>query len=166
MKVLVLVLSLGVLAAACSSREGDDATVPPADEPAVSVTPAPVPGLFLVEPGGTGTSGVPGTRCWADSCIDYAGPVTTARPTTFPAGVPLEWQAEGGTLTEIQHAWAPASLARPTPTSDGNLVWSLGAEFAPGEITTPSEPGDYVLIVFTRYDNGGDVLFGFYLRIE
>jgi hypothetical protein len=126
-----------------------------------------VPGLFIVAPDGTGTSGAAGTRCWVNGCIDYVGPVTHPDPVVFPAGAALQWQAEGGTVTEFQHAWVPTAGMPSTLTSDGLRLWPTGHGDMIGEpVTIPRKPGEYLLIVFTRYSTGGDVSFGFYISVE
>jgi len=168
MKGLAFVSAALLLVAACPDRNTEPlpATGTPTSAPDSS-TPGPVPGLFLVAPDGAGTSAVPGTRCWVNGCVDYVGPVTNPEPVVFPAGETLQWQAEGGTVTEFQHAWLPVEGVASTITSDGLRLWSTGLGEMVGEpVRTPSEPGEYVLMVFTRYSNGGDVLFAAYIAVE
>jgi hypothetical protein len=166
-----------VFATACggnSNAAGPDVPTPtqpapPSDGPAgESPTPAPVPGLFIVDPAnGQGTSATAGTRCWADVCLDYLGPVTTPDPIAFDAGATLQWQAEGGTVDTISHVWVSAEGAESEVTSDRTRVWPrIGGDFSDGEIVVPTEAGDYVLLVFTTYTGGGDVAWGVYVAVE
>lgn len=165
---LLLAAAFLLVVTACSGENGNGATPTPTSPAGPeTATPAPVPGLFIVAPDGTGTSGVPGTRCWADRCVDYLGPVTAIDPVVFPASASLQWQAEGGTVSEFVHAWVAADVASSTITSDGLRVWtvSLGS-MMPEPIVAPSNPGEYLLVVFTRYTTGDDVSFGFYVAVE
>jgi hypothetical protein len=137
-------------------------------QPGSTVTPAPEPGLFLVDPAtGDGTSATPGTRCWYDSCIDYIGPITRAEPFEFDAGAMLGWQAEGATADTVSHAWIPAGDADSELTSDGTLAWRVAnAEYVEGDITVPATPGDYLLLVFIRYTNNNDVSWGLFVNAQ
>lgn len=165
--ILPLALLLLSIAAACRD-ESNAPTATPTDGPSSETpTPAPVPGLFIVDPAtGQGTSATPGTRCWADTCIDYIGPVTGDKPVGFNAGAALAWQAEGGTVDAISHAWVPVADAESEITSNGTRLWRmLSADFAEGDITVPAQPGTYVLLVFTTYTNGGDVSWGVYITV-
>jgi hypothetical protein len=151
--------------------ETPTATDTPASEPTqpgTTVTPAPEPGLFLVDPAtGDGTSATPGTRCWYNSCIDYIGPITRAEPFAFDAGAVLGWQAEGATADTVSHAWIPAGDAESELTSDGTLAWRVAnPEYAAGDITVPTTPGDYLLLVFIRYTNNNDVSWGLFVTAQ
>lgn len=129
-------------------------------------TPAPVPGLFIVDPAsGDGTSAEPGTRCWYDTCIDYIGPVTNDEAVEFDAGASLGWQAEGGTIETISHAWVAAAGLNSEP-GDGTLAWHMvdTIDFVEGDIAVPSEPGEYILVMFARYTSGDDVTWGLFVR--
>lgn len=172
----VLPVALAALLFGCAdSSPGADTPTPgstPTETPTIPTgdpgTPAPVPGLFVVDESGNGAGAVAGTRCWGGGCVDYIGPLTNAQPVTFAAGDQLQWQAEGGTIESLAHGWTPAGAGSSEPTSDGRLVWRLddGPDFSEGDIAVPSEPGDYVLQLFARYTNGGDVLFGLYVTVE
>lgn len=132
-------------------------------------TPAPEPGLFIVEvPTGDGTQATPGTRCWGGSCVDYVGPITKDEPISFAAGVDLGWQVEGGTADEVAHVWIAKADAATEPGGDGTLVWRLDSfDFDGGDaISVPEEPGEYLLAIFIRYTSGDDVLWGLYVKAE
>lgn len=140
----------------------------PASQTPDAPTPAPEPGLFVVDTAsGEGTTAVPGTRCWAGKCIDYAGPVSNADPYSFGAGVELDWQAEGGTVDSISHDWLSAQ-ALSSEVEDGLRNWenSGDVDLADGDIVTPDAAGDYLLVLFARYTTGDDVLFSLYVTIE
>lgn len=137
-------------------------------EPQESATPAPEPGLFVVDPDtSNGTQAKPGTRCWAGSCLDYLGPVTDTEPVDIPVGAELQWQVEGGTADEVSHAWNPRADAT-VDESEGSLVWTEYGEitFETGDIVVPEEPGEYLLSIFIRYTTGDDVLWGLYVNAE
>jgi hypothetical protein len=40
------------------------------------------------------------------------------------------------------------------------------AQYESGRVTTPGEPGEYVLVVFARWDSGGDYSFAGYFDIR
>ncbi|MDZ7726727.1 MAG: hypothetical protein U5Q44_00235 [Dehalococcoidia bacterium] len=131
-------------------------------------TPEPVPGLFWGIPGGPSGPTVAGTRCWGRQCIDMIGPLTPAEPATVPAATELQLQFEGGEPDSAQHAWIRAVGLEPEATEEG-LAWpnaQPGDGLTRGPVTTPAEPGEYILVVFAQWDGRGDVSFGGYFNVE
>lgn len=174
-----------LLFAACSSVEGDDAgrtpdaaspsTATPTAEPvqgtSMDVTPEPVPGLFWGIPGGPSGPTVAGTRCWGSQCIDMIGAITPPEASTVPPATEMDLQFEAGDPTTVEHGWIPADdlASEPSPMFGGSLVWpgSLPPDnYGSGPVSTPAEPGEYILVVFAIWDGRGDVSFGGYFSVE
>lgn len=141
------------------------------------LTPAPPPATLEVA-GRTQTAGI-GTYCWTEAerslCADMAGIPTTPDP--LVASVPLQARLR------LPLATRPAALQfQIIPVSDGNAV-PIGARgyrwwmFQDSErralpleteqtLDLNLEAGVYVLGFFVRWEQSGDVTYGFLLKVE
>lgn len=149
----------------------------PADQSTSFLTPAPPPATLEVA-GRTQTAGI-GTYCWTEAerslCADMAGIPTMPDP--LVASAPLQAQLR------LPLAVRPSALQlQIVPVSAGNAV-PIGARgyrwwmFQDSErrvlpleteqtLDLNLEAGVYVLGVFVRWEQSGDVTYGFLLKVE
>ncbi len=162
-------LLLALLLAGCGGE-----AAPVATPTVVAVDEEGVPVATLSTPSGALQVGVAGTRCWGGMCADMVGvlvppdalPVAPdeALTITLTAGDAssahlrvLEWQAsvnEGPTGTLVADPSAPA-VASGELGSGRTLTWNA-----------PLEPGEYILSLFSVYEQGGDISYGWHIRVE
>lgn len=178
MKVLLGMLLLGVVVvgAACSSNSDSpsETATPGAEMPSETPvpgtdTPLPVPGLTFGSVAGPGGRLTEGTHCWAGRCVDMAGPVTASEPFVIPAGTQLQLVVEGVQPSELLHRWVAVPENPERELVDGQFVWLNvgGAEHPSDEpVATPPEPGEYILFVFARWEDGGDYSFAGYFDVR
>lgn len=178
MKVLLPVLLLGVavFGAGCSSNSDSvsETATPGAETPTETgvpgtETPLPVPGLTFGSDAGPGGRLTDGTHCWAGRCVDMAGPVTAPVPFVIPAGTNLQLVVEGVQPSELLHRWVAVPDDPDRELVNGQSVWlNIGSSEHPTDepVVTPSEPGEYILLVFARWEGGGDYSFAGYFDVR
>ncbi len=178
MKFFLALLLLGAAAfgAACSSNSDSTAesATPGAETPSETPvpgteTPLPVPGLTFGSSLGPGGRLTEGTHCWAGRCVDMAGPITSTEPVVIPAGMELQLVVEGVQPSELLHMWVAVPANPERQLSNGQFVWlNVGSAEHPTDdpVTTPSDRGEYILLVFTRWDGGGDYSFAGYFDVR
>jgi hypothetical protein len=126
-----------------------------------------IPRAYLRPPDGDIIQGAVGTHCWADRCVDYAGPVTQADAVTVQAGQGVAISFEGGAPDALRVDWLAAAGTPPAP-EEGRRAWP-GLEPAGGTFTgttAPAAPGAYVVVAFAQWDGKGDAAYGFYVIVE
>lgn len=177
MKVLLaLLLGAAVFGTACSpnSDSASETATPGAETPSETrvpgtETPLPVPGLTFGSSLGPGGRLTEGTHCWAGRCVDMAGPVTASDPFVIPAGTELQLVVEGVQPSELLHTWVAVPANPERQLVDGQFVWlNVGGAEQPTDeaVVTPSEPSEYILLVFARWDGGGDYSFAGYFDVR
>jgi hypothetical protein len=183
-RVALLAGALFLLAACGDQSDGaagptDTTAASPGSGSGEAAAPTPdasgLPVLTVSTPKGSAQQAEPGTRCWIEGdlgqCVDYAGPVTPGEPLVIEPGAPLSLTVAGDLQpSEVSAAWVAVKGSDGEPATDGTLLWSAAPhDFQPvadGMIAAPSEAGDYVLAVFTRWPQGGDIAYGAYIRVE
>ncbi|MGH2542075.1 MAG: hypothetical protein ACRDIB_04740, partial [Ardenticatenaceae bacterium] len=135
---------------------------------------ATVPEALLSTNDGEQQPGAPGTRCWGGMCVDMIGVIAPeealivstdeAMTFTLTAGDPtsvhlrvLEWQPsdfEGSPGTVVIAPDAPVAASGDLATAR-TIEWQV-----------PSEPGEYALALFTAYEQGGDIAYGWHIVVE
>jgi hypothetical protein len=175
-----LILSL-LLLVACNDACGPAKDADPAGEATVAPEPGDqivdengVPGATLTNAAGTTQVAATGTYCWGGVCADMIGPIAPADALpvtpdeevtfTLTAGAPsnvnlrvLEWQVTGDVLDSgevVVDSEAPV-------VASGDLDLSQSIQWQ-----VPSEPGEYALSMFTAYQEGGDISYGWHIRVE
>ena len=109
-----------------------------------------------------------GTRCWANRCVDYVGPVTNAEPFFLPIGASYMVRIDGPQPTKVGQLWtrAPAEV----PVADGGMrTWSMPPDPGVGSgqpSRAPATPGDYLLLVEAFWPGGRDISYGFYVSLR
>lgn len=175
-------LALTLVAFASCAGEGDEptpttpaGTVPPTTPAGESspgsgpsrgpaITPAP---RATLSAGGRSVTVPGGTRCWANACVDYVGPVSNTTPFALGSGA-LALEFEAGPATDVTVSWYAVGAEPTTATTEG-LLWTepraLGQTPAANSLATrPAAPGRYLLIVFARWAGRGDVSYAFYVE--
>jgi hypothetical protein len=177
MRVLLalLLLGAGAFGAACSSNADSTSKteIPVAGTPGETTVPGtetrlPVPGITFGSALGPGGRLTEGTHCWAGRCVDMAGPITATEPFVIPAGTELDLLFEGIAPSDVQHTWAPVPASPDRQLVSDQFVWMNIApgDFEPGPVTAPTDPGDYLLLVFAQWDEGGDYSFAGYFDVR
>ena len=161
-------LCLGLLVAACSSNSDPDSATPTPTPVPGDATQLPVPGLTFGSDIGPGGRLTEGTHCWSGRCVDMAGPVTATEPFVIPVETEIQLVFEGIQPSEVQHTWAPVPANPDRQLVSDQFVWLniASGDFAAGTVTTPTEAGEYLLLVFARWDEGGDYSFAGYFDIR
>ena len=131
-------------------------------------TPLPVPGLTFGSALGPGGRLTGGTHCWVGRCVDMAGPITATEPFVIPAGTELHLVVEGLQPGELQHVWAPVPASPDRQLVSDQFVWMniASGDFEAGTVAAPTDPGEYLLLVFARRDEGGDYSFARYFDVR
>ncbi len=161
-------LGLGLLAAACSSNtDADSATPTPTPVPG-DATPLPVPGLTFGSDLGPGGRLTGGTHCWAGRCVDMAGPRTAQESFVLPTGTGIDLLFEGVQPSEVEHYRVPVPENPDREIFGQSYLWLdiAAGSYISGAVTAPSSPGEYILNVFARWDEGGDYSFAGYFDVR
>ena len=147
-------------AAACS---GGGAARPPATPARAANDP---PAAYLRVGADQAVAGGLGSYCWKNVCKDIAGLLTSADPVEMQAGGPLAISYDPLRPADSEVEWHVAPEPAPKPESFGR-PWTDSGPLAPGNAAVaPAKAGDYLLIVFGRWDREGDVTYSWYIRVK
>ena len=182
MRAFAASLLAALVLAGCSGTDQatSDPTATPTATPTSTVTrgqPAIVtpPSGYLKDINGNAVEGGTGTFCWpqpnnAQLCADLFGTRTNATAIPIEAREDVELVFDAGTPREVNLDWTPADEMESSPQGP-NLDWGPkdGANYTGPSYTqsraAPTEPGLYVLAVFTLFPEG-DVTYGFYVEVR
>ncbi|MGH2625954.1 MAG: hypothetical protein ACRDHY_04805 [Anaerolineales bacterium] len=179
MRAFAASLLAALLLVGCSDADPEETATGTATSTATVIRGQPAvvepPSGYLKDAGGKPVEGGTGTFCWpqfnnAQMCADLFGTRTNATPMALGAGEDVEFVFDAGLAREVNLAWTAADQL--TSSQQGaNLDWGPkdGANHAGPSYTqsrtAPTEPGLYVLAVFTRFPEG-DVTYGFYIEVR
>ena len=146
--------------AGCSGGDAPGAQASP------TRSPADPPTAYLRVGADQAAAGDLGSYCWKNVCKDSAGVVTSADPVEMPAGAPVAVSYDPLRPAESEVEWHFAADPPPKAESFGR-AWPDPGPLAPGNAAmAPSKPGQYLLIVFARWDREGDVTYAWYVRVK
>lgn len=179
--ILFLPVALLYLLVACTAAVSEPPAGPTPetrpDEP-LPAGPQGVPSATLNGADGEGQRGFIGNHCWnlgagAIECIEAIGPFAPLEPLRVAPGdaltfalpdVPLSsvslrvapWISAAGEAPEGLLSVAPADEITPIPIEPATpLLWQA-----------PTDPGDYLVELFTLYENGGDIQYRWHILVE
>lgn len=98
-----------------------------------------------------------GTRCYANSCVDYIGPPPPRSFTRVPRGVTVKIDASDARIS--------ATIGRPPTEEFGQTVGAREMDFTDGRERLDLPPGRYVLELFVTWRAQGDAVFTLGLEI-
>ncbi len=115
-----------------------------------------------------------GTFCWEHRkgglCADAFGPISNVTPIAILPGMTLEFVFDAGVPRDTSFQWFTTEDLD-SREEGGIRAWGPKAGTSPTwppytEVrTAPTEPGLYVLSVFTLFPEG-DVTYGFYVEVR
>lgn len=167
-----LLALLLLLVTACASQT----VTPPATEAPIE-EPAPgsqeIPQALLRTSSGAVQVGATGSYCWGTVCADAIGPVAPGEALTVAPDEELTFElmaGEPGQLSLRVLQWQPSEFeGRPgTVILDPQAPLVASGDLEPTATTTwnaPTEPGEYALLLFSTYVQGGDISYGWHIVV-